>query len=97
MTQKNRTDRNLKSVEKRRIPRDKFEASYQYDETTGLCQKRPVVVEAKELTENVEISVGWSDQKLIGRPGDFLLTYGPNDYGVVQRSIFFETYDVVEA
>ena len=35
----------------------------------------------------------WSNDLLQGEPGDYLVQYGPGDYGVVGREIFGKTYE----
>lgn len=77
------------------IPRPKFEATYDFDEAAGNCAKKAIVVDAEEMSAPFEVVVGWSAEPLQGKAGDYRLTYGPGDYGVVAREIFHETYDVV--
>lgn len=63
----------------------------------GKCAKKAVVVEAKRMDEPFTVTVGWSSEPLQGKPGDYHLTYGPGDFGVVAADIFAATYDIVEA
>jgi hypothetical protein len=85
------------------IQRSKFESTYDYRLNgtivdycyTGTCSKKAIVVEAEEMPEPFEVVVGWSADPIKGKAGDFRLTYGPGDFGAVDRTIFFETYDVV--
>ncbi len=76
------------------IQREKFLASYDISE--GFCTKKLQIVEAERMTEAFSVRVGWSDQPIHGKAGDYRLTYGPGDFGVVEASIFDETYQVVE-
>ena len=78
------------------ITREKFEVSYDFDKTQGTCAKKPVVVSVQEMSESFQVTVGWSNQPIRGSAGDFKVTYGPDDFGVVAREIFLDTYSVVE-
>jgi len=79
------------------IQRHKFEETYNFNEALGTCSKKPIVVEAQEMSEPFTVKVGWSDQPLQGKAGDYRLTYGPGDFGVVEREIFAQTYEILEA
>lgn len=78
------------------IRRPIFLETYNFDETTGTCSKKPIVVTATKMNEAFEVKVGWSDTPIQGKPGDYLLEYGPGDKGAVDAEIFAATYDVVE-
>jgi hypothetical protein len=73
------------------IPREKFEQTY---DVLGpaLAAKKNIPVFAKEMSEPFQVKVSWSDDLLQGEPGDYLVQYGPGDYGVVGREIFKKTY-----
>jgi len=73
------------------IPRDKFEQTYDVLEP-GTAAKKDIPVFAKEMSEPFQVKVSWSDDLLQGEPGDYLVQYGPGDYGVVGREIFGKTY-----
>ena len=73
------------------IPREKFEQTYDVlDDSTA--SKKNIPVYAKEMAEQFQVKVSWSSDLLQGEPGDFLVQYGPGDYGVVGREIFRKTY-----
>ena len=72
-----------------------FAESYNFDEGTGSCSKKPIAVEVECMTEPFEVIVGWSTEPLKGKAGDYRVTYGPNDYGCVAAAIFAETYERV--
>ncbi len=79
------------------ITREFFDTNYiVVDAAAGTCYKKPVVVEAEVLTGPDSVMVSWSPQPLHGVAGDYKLTYGPGDFGIVRRDIFEETYDIVE-
>jgi len=73
------------------IPREKFEQTYDVLEP-GMAAKKNIPVWAKEMPESFQVKVSWSDDLLQGAPGDFLVQYGPGDYGVVGADIFRKTY-----
>ncbi len=84
------------------IQRDKFEHSYAPVEPTssgedGFYLKRPALVWAKHLTENITVAVGNQDELLSGEPGDWLLQYGADDFGIIQDDIFIKTYEILVA
>lgn len=62
----------------------------------GQYVKKAKRVWAKRLLEPIEVPVGWQDDTLKGMPGDWLLQYGPGDYGVVKPEIFDATYQRCE-
>lgn len=59
----------------------------------GTYFKKPMDVLALQLTEELVVVVGWQDDLLHGNPGDWLLQYGPGDYGIVTPLIFAQTYE----
>ena len=61
----------------------------------GLAAKKKVVVEVQEMDTEFSVFVSWANSTLVGKPGDFKVTYGPNDEGVVEREIFFSTYEII--
>jgi len=73
------------------IPAEKFEQTYNVLEP-GLAAKKDIPVFAKEMIEPFQVKVSWSDDLLRGEGGDYLVQYGPGDYGVVGREIFGRTY-----
>ena len=80
------------------IPADKFEETYDIIDAWGdggKASKKAIPVPAKQMQEDFFVTVSWSPDKLNGKPGDWLVQYGPGDYGVVEASIFDETYDLL--
>lgn len=73
------------------IKRTTFEETYNIL-GPGKCSKKPIVVQASLMTSEFEVPVGWSNEPLKGKPGDWKLEYSPNDFGVVNSDIFNETY-----
>jgi len=80
------------------IPADKFKETYDilsiYDEepVQGEAAKKKIMVFAKQMEEPYQVKVSWSSDLLTGDPGDYLVQYGPGDYGVVGKEIFNKTY-----
>lgn len=81
------------------IQRDKFEATYVPSEdagafgTDGLFHKVAGPVPVRRMDEAFSVSASWGE--LAGRPGDYLVQYGPRDFGVVSTESFADTYEVV--
>jgi hypothetical protein len=77
------------------MSRERFERTYEIA-GEGACWKKPVVVEVQRKEEPFQVTVSWSQTPIHGKPGDWFVTYGPNDFGVVDASIFDETYDIID-
>jgi len=77
------------------IPADKFKETYDIVSAT-TASKKAIPVPGKQMQEDFFVTVSWSPDKLNGKPGDWLVQYGPGDYGVVEAGIFDETYDRLE-
>lgn len=79
------------------VRRDLFLASYEpvppaHAGANGNYRKAPSMVYALRLDRSRDVPVSWQDEPLQGRPGDWLLQYAEDNYGVVQDAIFRETY-----
>ena len=76
------------------IPKDEFEKNYNIigDNTAA---KKPLPIPGKQMQEDFFVTPTWSPNKLHGKPGDWLVQYEPGNYGVVEASIFDETYDLL--
>lgn len=61
----------------------------------GEYVKRALPVYALSLTEPVAVPVGWQSDPLYANPGDWLIQYGPDDFGVVKPEIFEATYEIL--
>jgi len=81
------------------IPAAKFEETYDilstYDKNPvkGEAAKKKILVFAKQMSEPFQVKVSWSSDLLSGDVDDYLVQYGPGDYGVVGREIFEKTYE----
>ena len=77
------------------IPADQFNYDIlTQDGNTGTAAKKKIIVFAKEMNETFEVKVSWSSSTLKGKVGDYLVQYGPSDYGIVDKEIFSETYSM---
>ena len=76
------------------IAAEKFLATYEVAGAT-VCRKRPIEVLASQMNRPFTVKVSWQDSPLAGEPGDWLVQYGEQSYGVVGESIFAKTYDVI--
>jgi hypothetical protein len=82
------------------MERAKFDAAYEPASGAtagrdGLYVKRPRDVLAWRLTSSMSVEVGVAGDRLHGEPGDWLLQYGPGDFGIVGDAIFAATYEVL--
>jgi len=79
------------------VRRDLFLSSYEPVSHTragenGRYRKAPSVAYALRLDDPRDVPVNWQNDPLHGRPGDWLLHYADGAYGVIQDSIFRESY-----
>lgn len=74
------------------INKDKFAETY--DVNDGVCSKKALPVSAFVIDSEFKVKASWG--LLEGKANDLVVKYGDNDYGVVDRDIFNETYDVLE-
>lgn len=83
------------------VERAHFEASYEPLPGTptgrdGRYRKRPAEVAVWRLTAPFSIEVGIADDPLRGRPGDWLVGYGPDHYGIVAAELFAASYELLD-
>jgi len=76
---------------------DTFFSSYEAVAPTksaegGNYRKAPSVAYACRVDRAQDVPVGWQDDPLHARPGDWLLQYPDGSYGVMQDSIFRDSY-----
>jgi hypothetical protein len=81
------------------IQRDRFEATYVPSEpggafgADGLFHKVGGPVPVRRMDE--PFTVRAIRGQLVGGPGDYLVQYGPGDFGIVSAEIFTDTYEFV--
>lgn len=83
------------------VKRERFMNSYQPEGgliagEDGTYRKIPKAVLAKRLNVETRVPVQNRDSELLGRPGDWLIQYSEDDYGIVAADIFTDTYQVIE-
>ncbi len=83
------------------IPISKFKETYEPVDgqemgENGNYSKAKVEVWAVQMDKSFTVTVDWQDVPLHGAKGDYLVQYGSNDYGVVGKDIFNNTYAKVE-
>ena len=76
------------------IKREVFESTYDVI-GKGIASKKKINIFVCQMQVNFQVKVSWSGDLLEGDPGDYLVQYGKNDFGVVKESIFGETYSRV--
>jgi hypothetical protein len=59
---------------------------------TGDYRKAPSLTLALRLDHSRDVPVGWQNDPLHGRPGDWLLQYADGGYGVIKDHIFRDSY-----
>jgi len=74
------------------IARAKFDESYEETGEPGRYRKRPTLAFALRLSNPAKVPAGWRADPLSAKPGDWVLAYADGGFGVVQDSIFRETY-----
>lgn len=82
------------------VERGTFDATYEPLAGTvpgqdGAYRKRPRDVLARRLDQPTTIAIAAGDP-LRGQPGDWLLQYGPGEYGIVGNDIFSATYELLQ-
>ena len=83
------------------IERNNFDATYTPTQGTrsgqpGTYIKRFIPVWVLQLDTPMDITVGWQQNPIHGQPGDWLVQYAQDDYGIVAAAIFFETYQLMK-
>lgn len=75
------------------VARGTFEA--RYDEVAGqpgTYRKHATPVLARQMSDAFSVSIRNGNAILSGKPGDWLVQYDKNDYGIVSAEIFGKTY-----
>ena len=79
------------------VSRDRFDAKYMAVASTatggnGNYQARPVPVLARQLNEPFTVARSSGGDLLHGESGDWLLQYGPGDFGIARNDRFLQVY-----
>lgn len=79
------------------VARERFEAKYQAVPPTvagedGPYRARPLPVLARQIAEPFAAARSAGGDVLHGKAGDWLLQYGPGDFGVAEQARFAQVY-----
>jgi hypothetical protein len=79
------------------VARDRFEAKYQplspvSGRVGGRYKARPIPVLARQIAEPFTAARSSGGDLLHGNPGDWLLQYGPGDFGIARHDRFARVY-----
>lgn len=78
------------------VSRDRFDAKYRpvtgAHGEDGAYRNLPVPVWALQLHEAFSIARSTGGDRLQGQPGDWLMQYGPGDYGITENQRFQAVY-----
>jgi hypothetical protein len=75
------------------IPPDDFKRTYTIDPGGKTATPVPQRRYAVQMREPFRVKPSWSNVPLHGKAGDFLVQYGPGDYGAVDADEFKKTYN----
>jgi hypothetical protein len=83
------------------VSRERFDAKYEpvapvKANEDGAYRNKPMPVLAKQLHEPFSINRSAGGDRLRGRAGDWLMQYGPNDFGIVEKNRFEQVYQRVD-
>ena len=83
------------------VDRHRFDAKYQavaptVDGQDGAYTAKPVPVLAKQINEPFTAARSAGRDVLCGEAGDWLMQYGPGDYGVCGKSRFERVYQKID-
>ncbi len=79
------------------VARERFAAKYEPEPPLamgedGRYRARPLPVLARQMTEAFTAERSAGGDRLQGKPGDWLLQYGPGDFGVAEQARFALIY-----
>jgi len=80
------------------IPRQQFESTYAPSAggafgADGPFHKVAGPVPVRRMEEPFTVTASWGE--LTGQPGDYLVQYGPGDFGIVSDDTFRDTYEML--
>ncbi len=83
------------------VSRDRFDAKYEPVSPLkagedGAYRNKPIPVLAKQIHEPFSVNRSAGGDRLQGRAGDWLMQYGPGDFGIVEKKRFEAVYQKVE-
>jgi hypothetical protein len=81
--------------EKYPITPEKFANLYD-DQGNGTGIPKKIIKVAKLADSNGTVNTSWGEPLNYTAGNDIIVRHGPNDYGVVKKDIFMQTYDTSE-
>ena len=78
--------------EKYAFPPEKF-AELKDDLGDGVCTPKKIMKIAKLADHSGSVDTSWGEKLHYDAGIDVIVRHGPNDYGVVKKDIFAQTYD----
>lgn len=73
------------------IPPEKF-AELKDDQGNGICTPKKIYKVAKLADHSGSVDTSWGEKLQYNTGEDYIVRHGPNDYGVVKKDIFNQTY-----
>jgi PGDYG protein len=74
------------------IPPEKF-AELKEDQGRGVCTPKKIMKVAKLADHDGVVNTSWGEPLNYTAGNDYIVRHGPNDYGVVKKDIFTQTYE----
>ena len=75
------------------IPPEKFEGLYD-DNGDGTATPKKILKLAKLADHDGVVNTSWGEPLNYTAGNDYIVRHGPNDYGVVKKDIFAQTYSL---
>ena len=63
----------------------------------GVCTPKKIIKVAKLADHDGSVPTSWGETLHYKAGDDYIVKHGPNDYGVVKKDIFAQTYDTTGA
>jgi hypothetical protein len=73
------------------MPPEKFH-SLKDDLGNGVCQPKKIMKVAKLADHSGSVDTSWGEKLQYNTGEDYIVRHGANDYGVVKKDIFHQTY-----
>jgi hypothetical protein len=74
------------------IPPEKF-IELKDDHGDGICSPKKIMKMAKLADHDGSVKTSWGETLNYTKGDDYIVRHGNNDYGVVKKDIFRQTYD----
>ena len=65
------------------------------DQGDGVCTPKKIMKVAKLADHSGSVDTSWGEKLQYNTGEDIIVRHGPNDYGVVKKDIFAQTYEKV--